>query len=358
VVMDLLAPAPRRVVRTLPEYKTSATSQSEPLFRASSNENNSAPSEQVIRAVLGAARTGNRYPAPYGGELIDAIAAHLNIDATSVAVDGGSHALLNHLLLAFVGPASRVVFPWRSFEAYPISVAATGGVPVPVPNRPDGAHDLAAMIEQVDGNTAVVILCNPNNPTGSAFTENDLLDFLERVPPETLVVLDEAYIDFLDTDRVGNYDSVSLQHDHPNILILRTFSKCYALAGFRVGYAVAHPDVISSIRAVLPTFPVSQTAVAAAKAALADVAGSARTVAAVSLQRQEVTAALRAAGYPVFESHANFIWLPLGIGSSDFAKKCLQAGIIVRPFGEEGVRITVGQAGLAEALVHAVGVNR
>lgn len=355
--MDLSAPSPRPVVRTLPEYKTSATLESAPLFRASSNEHNHGPSEVVIQAVLEAARMGNRYPVPYGGELIDAIAEHLNLDATSIAVDGGSHALLNHLLLAFVGPESRVVFPWRSFEAYPISIAATGGVPVPVHNLQDGSHDLAAMLDAVDANTSVVILCNPNNPTGSAFGQKDLLPFLDKVPKGTLVVVDEAYVDFLDTDRLGDYDSVSLLAGHPNVLVLRTFSKCYALAGFRAGYAIAHPDVISSIRAVLPTFPVSQPAVAAAKAALSDVSGHAHTVATVSAQRHEVTTALRNAGYPVEESHANFIWLPLGSGSSDFATKCLCAGIIVRPFGDEGVRITIGQDGLAQAVLGAVGIR-
>jgi histidinol-phosphate aminotransferase len=213
------------------------------------------------------------------------------------------------------------------------------------------------MLNEADENTSVMILCNPNNPTGSAFGQNELRQVLEQVPPQTLVVLDEAYVDFLDTDRVGDYDTVSLLADHPNVLMLRTFSKCYALAGFRVGYAVAHPNVISSIRAVLPTFPVSQPAVAAAKAALTDVAAHARTVATVSAQRREVTAALRKAGYPVAESHANFIWLPLGNDSAAFATKCLLAGIIVRPFGDEGVRITIGQHGLAQAVIDAVGIR-
>ena len=355
--MEFCTPSPRPVVRTLPEYKTSATLETAPLFRASSNEHNEAPAEVIIQAVIEAARIGNRYPVPYGGELIDAISAHLGLDATSIAVDGGSHTLLNHLLLAFVGPESRVVFPWRSFEAYPISIAAAGGVPVAVPNLPDGSHDLPAMLDAVHTDTSVVILCNPNNPTGSAFGQADLLQFLGRVPQQTLVVIDEAYIDFLDRDRLGDYDSVGLLADHPNILVLRTFSKCYALAGFRVGYAIAHPDVISSIRAVLPTFPVSQPAVAAAKAALSYVSGHANTVANIFAQRHAVTTALREAGYPVEESHANFIWLPLGTGSSDFATTCLRSGIIVRPFGDEGVRITVGQDGLAEAVIGAVGIN-
>lgn len=353
--MDHAAPSPRPVVRTLPEYRTSATLASAPRFRASSNEHTDPPSEAVIAAVADAARNGNRYPAPYGGDLIDVIADQLGVAPETVAVDGGSHTLLNHLLLAFVGPASRVVYSWRSFEAYPISVAATGGVPVPIPGRADGSHDLEAMLAAIDANTSVVLLCNPNNPTGSAFGMAELVSFVERAPKETLIVVDEAYVDFIDPEAFPGYDSTNLLLDHPNVLVLRTFSKCYALAGFRVGYCLAHPDVVSSIRAVLPTFPVSQPAVAAAKAALADTAHHDQTVSVVSEQRRIVTAALRDAGFPVNDSQANFVWLPLGDRSTEFAEACLAAGIIVRPFASDGVRITVGQPRLAEALLDAVG---
>lgn len=349
------APAPRAVVQTLPTYSVSASLEVPISFRSSSNESAEAPSAVVLDAIVTAAKSGNRYPLPYGGELVAALGKFWHRDPTGVAVDGGSHALLNNLLLAYADEHSRVIYPWRSFEAYPISVAATGAVPVPIQNRPDGSHDLEAMLGEIDSTTSVVILCNPNNPTGTAFGQKALVDFLDRTPAATLVILDEAYVQFISPNALPGYDSISLLEQYPNLAILRTFSKYYALAGMRVGYLLAHPSVVSAVKSVQTTFPVSQPAIAAAIAALTEGEGArSRSNAKVARQREEIGRALTDRGYPYVDSQANFIWLPLGTRSAEFAHRCGRAGILVRQFGNDGVRITLGQPGLPEALAAAL----
>lgn len=302
-----------------------------------------------------AAKRGNRYPVPYGGELVAALAAFWDRDPAGIAVDGGSHALLNNLLLAYADERSRVIYPWRSFEAYPISVAATGATPIPVQNRPDGSHNLEGMINQIDSNTPVVVLCNPNNPTGTAFGQDDLVAFLDRTPPSTLVILDEAYVQYISPEALPGYDSIPLLKEYSNLAILRTFSKYYALAGMRVGYLLAHPSVVSAVKSVQTTFPVSQPAIAAAIAALNEgesVRSGANAI--IGQQRREIARVLEERGYPYSESQANFIWLPLGAKSAEFAQRCGRAGILVRQFGNDGVRITIGEPGLSAALAAAL----
>jgi histidinol-phosphate aminotransferase len=342
-----LPPAPRDVVRTLPAYRTSPELDMPIRFRVSSNEAPFGPSPAVLDALADAATRSHRYPAPYGRGLIEAIAAARGIAPDRIAADSGSLSLLNHILLAYVGPGERVVYAWRSFEAYPISVASVGGVPVEVPNLSSGAHDLDTMATEARSGAAVVVLCTPNNPTGAAITQDELREFLERVPAETLVVLDEAYVDFVDEHA---FDSLPLLDSHANLLVLRTFSKCYALAGVRAGYCLAHPAVIADIQRVMPAFPLSETAVAAASAAIRDTAHHQRVVDAVLSERRAVTMLLRRLGYPVLDSQANFVWLPLGDGTAAFAELCARHGVLVRPFAGEGVRITVGEPGLSTAL--------
>ena len=340
--------SPRAQLAGVPVYSAALASAVPVTVRASSNEAPDGVSPAVRDAVIARLARPNRYPLLGGVDLIAALADALGADAEEIAVADGSLSLLNYLLLAHVRPGSRVVVPWRSYEAYPICVLTAGGEPLLVPNRADGGHDLAAMAAAVDDTTAAVILCSPNNPTGVALTHDEVAGFLAAVPASTLVVLDEAYLDFdARTDRVRSRELVAA---HPNLVLLRTFSKAYGLAGLRVGYAIGHPDVIAAARKILPPFPVSTLSVAAALAALGDDVHRAAIVAAVHTQRAQVGALLAEAGLPSFATEANFVWLPLGERSRELGALCAEAGVSTRVFDGEGLRISLGEPGLPEAL--------
>lgn len=336
----------------VPVYSSALASAVPVRLRASSNEAPDGLSTAVRDAVLNRLTRPNRYPVLGGTDLIRALADRLGADPAEIAVADGSLSLLNYLLLAHVAPGARVVMPWRSYEAYPICVLTAGGEPVRVHNRADGSHDLAAMIAAVDHRTAAMILCSPNNPTGAALTHADVLDVLSRVPRHVLVVLDEAYLDFDDRpDRPRGRDLVAA---HANVVLLRTFSKAYGLAGLRVGYGLGHPDVIAATRKILPPFPVSALSVAAAIAALDDDAHREAIVARVRAQRASVLDMLAAAGIPAAPTRANFVWMPLGFRSAELGALCADAGISTRVFEGEGLRLSLGEPGLLEALAEVL----
>jgi histidinol-phosphate aminotransferase len=257
-------------------------------------------------------------------------------------------AVLYHLLQAFCEPGDEVVYAWRSFEAYPIAVSVTGAVSVQVPLGSGARHDLDAMAAAVTERTRVVIVCSPNNPTGPAVGAAELEAFLDRVPPHVLVVLDEAYREFVrptttGQDGGGVPDGVALQRERPHLVAMRTFAKAYGLAGFRVGYLVAHEEVARATRACALPFGVSSVAQAAAVASLEREAELFERVDAIVTERTRVVEALGEQGWVIPEAQGNFVWLPLGSRTGEFAATAEQAGIMVRPFPGEGVRVTVGE---------------
>lgn len=336
----------------VPVYSSALASAVPVRVRASSNEAPDGLSPAVRDAVLDRLARPNRYPMLGGTDLIRAISDRLEADPAEVAVADGSLSLLNYLLLAHVAPGARVVLPWRSYEAYPICVLTAGGEPVPVDNRADGGHDLERMIAAVDDRTAALVLCSPNNPTGVGLTHAEVAEVLSRVPAHVLVVLDEAYLDF--DDRDDRPRARELVAAHANLVLLRTFSKAYGLAGLRVGYGLGHPDVIAAIRKILPPFPVSALSVAAAVAALDDDAHREAIVARVRAQRSRVTEMLGTAGIPVTATQANFVWMPLGPRSAELGALCADAGISTRVFAGEGLRLSLGEPGLVEALTEVL----
>ncbi len=231
------------------------------------------------------------------------------------------------------------MFAWRSFEAYPIVTQVGGARPVPVPLTFDARHDLPAMADAATGRTRLVLVCSPNNPTGPAVHTQELEAFLERVPRDVLVVLDEAYVEFVRDEKVP--DGVELWRRHPNLAVLRTFSKAYGLAGLRVGYVLAHPPVADAVRATALPFGVSTLAQEAAIASLDAEAELLDRVEAIVGERERVVAALRSSGWPVPDAQGNFVWFDLADRSVDFATACQQAGVVVRPFAGDGVRCTI-----------------
>jgi histidinol-phosphate aminotransferase len=305
-----------------------------------------------VASVLAAQAAGvSRYPDMGATRLLDALAAHHGVDASRIAVGAGSVEVVGQIAGAAVDAGDEVVFGWRAFEAYPIITAVAGGVAVRVPLDKDHVHDVDAMVAAVTPRTRLVILCNPNNPTGTAVGRDELLRLADGVPPDVVLVIDEAYREYVDPAAVP--DAFELLGDRPNVVVTRTFSKAYALAGLRVGYALAPPDVAAAVRKCQIPFSVSALAQEAAIAALGETAEVRRRAALTVAERTRVTAALRDAGYDVPDSQANFVWLPLGDRSGEFAAACADAGILVRPFGDEGVRVTIGLEAENDALLRA-----
>ncbi len=312
-------------------------------FKLSSNESPYPPLPSVLEAIADAAQHTNRYPDLAASAVVQALADKLDVPAEHVVVGCGSVGVATQLVEAFAGPGDEVVYAWRSFEAYPIIVQVAGATAVPVPLTSGAVHDLDAMAAAITPRTRVVLVCNPNNPTGTAVHRAPLEAFLDAVPSDCLVVLDEAYREFNRDPDVP--DAITLYRDRPNVAVLRTFSKAYGLAGLRVGYAVAHPDVADAIRMTSVPFAVSSIAQAAAVASLRPVAEHEllERVDTTVAERTRVSAALRAAGWHIPDSEANFVWLATGQATERSAAACAEAGVVVRPFAGEGLRVTIGE---------------
>jgi len=313
-----------------------------PRHRLSSNESPYPPTAAVADAACAAVREAHRYPALVGEPLIELLAERQRRRTAEVAVGSGSVALLEQFVRAYAGPGDEVLMPWRSYEAYPLIIAGAGARAVTAPLTPGHGIDIEALVERLTARTRVLLLCNPNNPTGEALGAVALDSLLARVPPSVLVVLDEAYREFV--TRADVPDGAERYRDRANVAVLRTFSKAYSLAGLRVGYCLADAALIDGLRRVAPPFPVSAPALAAACAAARETDVLATRTAALLHERERLRQGLRERGLSVGDSQANFVWLPLGARAADFAAAFLAAGIGVRCFPGEGVRITVGDA--------------
>jgi histidinol-phosphate aminotransferase len=317
-------------------------------IKLASNETAYGPLPHVLDRITAAAADANRYPDTNSSELLEALSAKFGIGVERLVVGCGSVSLCQQLVQATAGPDDEVVFGWRSFEAYPIITAISGARAVQVPLR-EQAYDLPAMAAAITDRTRLVFVCNPNNPTGTAVPGVQLAEFLDEVPADVLVVLDEAYREFVTDEKVQ--DGTGLLDRYPNLMVLRTFSKAYGLAGLRIGYGLAaDPAVARAVRQTQIPFAVTHVAQAAAQASLEPEAERqlAERVAEVVAERSRLTAALRAAGYQVPESEANFVWLADGpaeqgcVDAVAFGEGCEARGVIVRVFAGSGVRITVG----------------
>ena len=322
----------RDVVLTLPGYVPGARPDAGSTAKLSSNELPFPPQPAVLEALTEAASGANRYPEMAADSLVAALARRHGVDAGQIVVGNGSVALIQHVLDAVCDEGDDVVVPWRSFEAYPICIAVAGARAVTVPLTADGRHDVAAMIAAVTPRTRVVIACTPNNPTGPALTGAELAALLDGVPERVLVLVDEAYLDFVTDAAVG--DALTLLDRHPNLVVSRTFSKAHALAGMRVGYLVGAPAIISAVRSVATPFGVGIAAQAAAVAASRPeaLAETARRAEAVAGERDRVVAALRGQGWAV--PAQCFICIQLG-GARMRVPACQQVGSIVQGEGGE-----------------------
>jgi histidinol-phosphate aminotransferase len=318
-------------------------------YKLSSNENPYPPLPGVVEAATAAAGQMNRYPDMGNIALYEALSDRLGVPTDQLALATGSVALIYQLVQAFCEPDDEVVYAWRSFEAYPIAVTAAGARSVQVPVTADGRHDLDAMAAAITDRTKVVMVCTPNNPTGPSVTQAELDAFLARVPERVLVVVDEAYVEFVRmSDAV---DGVATTSAHENVISTRTFSKAYGLAGFRVGYAVAPPPVAAALRAVSLPFGVSNVAQAAAIASLRAEAELLERVDALVSERERVVKGLADTGLVVPEPQGNFVWFAAGERTLELAAAADRLGIVVRPFAGDGARISIGETEANDRIV-------
>jgi histidinol-phosphate aminotransferase len=339
-------PRARRALDDIPVYRPGRAATSED-HKLSSNENPYPPLPGVMeRAAVELGRI-NRYPDAGMTALYDALAGRFGLSADHFAAGTGSVAVLFSLLTAHLEAGDEIVYAWRSFEAYPIAADLTGATTVRVPLRPDATHDLDAMAAAVTERTRVVLVCTPNNPTGPIVTAAALDRFLDAVPDRVLVVVDEAYAEFVRDPAAA--DGLAALAQRGNVVVLRTFSKAYGLAGLRIGYAIARPGIAESIRKATPPFAVTDLSQAAAVASLESQAALDERVEAIVQERRRVVAALREQGWTVPDTQANFVWLPLGAEAMDFAAAA--APVSVRPFAGDGVRVSIGSPEVNDLLL-------
>lgn len=292
----------------------------------------------VLKAVQDVDSIG-RYPDPAACELTAAIAARHGVAVEQVITGCGSVGLCQQLVQVSVEPGDEVVFSWPSFEAYPQFVAVAGGRAVTVP-LVDEYQSLPAMLAAISPATRLVFICNPNNPTSTGVDGAQLTRFLDEVPADCLVVIDEAYREYVTAP--GSIDGIEAAAGRDNVVVLRTFSKAFGLAALRIGYAVGAPSVVAALAKVAVPFAVSTVAQRAALAVLEEEAEILRQAALTVGERERVIGALRAQGWTPPDSSTNFVWLPLRDRAEAFGSSLAERGILVRTFPGVGSRITIG----------------
>lgn len=308
--------------------------------KLASNENPFPPLPSVIEAITAAAGEINRYPDTASLELRERVAGKYGVPPEQVAIGAGSLTISEQILQAFTHEGDEIVYGWRSFEAYPLVSAVVGVRAIQVPLR-EHTYDLDAMLAAITDRTRVVIVCNPNNPTGTAVQRDRLVAFLDAVPLDVLVVIDEAYGEYIDDPQIAS--GVDLIKGRQNACLLKTFSKAYGLAALRIGYVIsANLDIAASVGKTAMPFSVSTIAQAAAIASLHAEGELRDRVTQTTSERARLTAELRALGWTVPDSHANFVWIDAGPGTPELVRRLGAVGISARAFGEEGIRVTVG----------------
>lgn len=336
--------APVRIrpeIAALPPYKQ-GTQAGPGAYKLSSNENPFDPLPGVVEAVQ-AATALNRYPDASAARLRERLAERFGVTVDEVHIGAGSVSILAQLILAAAAPGDEVLYAWRSFEAYPGLVLIAGANPVQVPLAEGARHDLDAMAAAVTERTRVIIVCSPNNPTGPVVGHDEFEAFLGKVPRDVLVILDEAYAEFVTDPTAVDGLRVLGGEGHPNVVVLRTFSKAYGLAALRVGYAIGHARILDAARSTAIPLSVTAHAEAAALASLDAEPELLERVEVIAERRDALVAGLRAAGWRVPDAQGNFVWLPTGAETTEAAERFIEGGLVVRPFAGDGIRISVGE---------------
>jgi histidinol-phosphate aminotransferase len=344
----------RPLLADLPAYTPGKTVPG--AIKLASNETVDGPLPSVRAAIAAAADTINRYPDNGHVDLKEHLARFLSKDGDfapqNIAVGCGSVSLCQQLVQITCTVGDEVMFGWRSFEVYPLQVRVAGATPVLVPLR-EHTFDLDAMLAAITDRTRLIFVCNPNNPTSTVVDPDELAKFVDAVPSDILVVIDEAYVEYIRDGMLP--DSLGLALAHPNVVVLRTFSKAWGLAGLRMGYAVGDPEVITALGKVYVPFTASTISQAAAIASLQVVDELMARTDAVVAERRRVSAQLAGLGYEFPPSQANFVWLPLAEHTADFTHAAAEARVLVRPYGSDGARVTIGAPAENDAFLRFAG---
>jgi histidinol-phosphate aminotransferase len=346
--LPVIGPQPRPVLGQLPAYaagKPPVTVPGLTPYKLSSNENPLPPLPAVLGAIADATAV-NRYPDTLCTDLRAELAPALEVPADDIVTGAGSLGALMQLLAAYAGTnddgvQDEVVYAWRSFEAYPIVVELAGAKSVQVPLLADGRHDLQAMADAVTENTSVVILCTPNNPTGPSLSTAEVEDFIAQVPKDVMIVVDEAYLEFITDPEAA--DGIDLYRKHANVVSLRTFSKAHGLANLRIGYTVAHQSITKQLRVAATPFAVSTVAERAAIESVRRDEEVRLRVKGLVAERERVVEAITGQGWELPQAQGNFVWLPLGEKAAAFGAAAERRALAVRVFPGEGVRVSVGE---------------
>lgn len=354
-----MSPFLRPAVDAIPAYLAGTPPKHVPglaSYKISSNENPYPTLPEIQEALISSLGEVNRYPDMHAVALTQALAERFSLSTEQLALGTGSVGVLQQFVQATCDEGGEVIHAWRSFEAYPIVAAVNGARSVAVPLRADESHDLSAMLKAITPKTRLILICQPNNPTGVATRDEELRHFIDQVPDEITIVLDEAYVEFVTDPAVP--DGVELFHDYAereNIAILRTFSKAYGLASLRVGFAIASPLVAGALRKCAVPFGVSGMAQSAAIAALNCEPQLLKRVNEITAERTSVIAGLRAQGWQTPDSQGNFVWLRLGDATQAFSENCLAHGLSIRAYGNDGVRVTIGEVAANERFLEVAG---
>ncbi len=314
------------------------------IIKLASNENPYEPVEEIRQAIIDELSQVNRYPNSGCFHLCNELAAHHGVKPGQIFVGNGSNEILDLLVRAFVGPDEEIVYPWPSFIVYPIVTQLAGVPAVEVPLR-DYRLDMPALRAAVTRKTKIVFVCNPNNPTGTYVSAQEVGQFLDGIPDHVLVAFDEAYYEYVTADDYP--DSLALLRERPNVVVTRTFSKVHSLSGLRIGYSVSHEDLVTCLHKVRQPFNVNSLAQAASIAALKHMDRVAPRVKENRDELRWVREELQKLGFTVPPSQTNFLLAMPPQGCGAVVEQLMDRGIIVRgmkPFGygEESFRVTIG----------------
>jgi histidinol-phosphate aminotransferase len=328
--------------------------------KLASNESPIGPSRRAVEAIFAAAENLNRYPDDTCFALRDALATDLGIGTDQLCFAGGSDGILELLAKCFLAPGDEALFPWPSFAMYPILARGAGAAPVMVPLDREYRADVPALLRAVTPRTRLVILANPNNPTGTSIGAAEFARLARELPERVVLVADEAYVAFV--RRRDFPDSIAALRERKTLVVLRTFSKAHALAGLRIGYAIGSPELVSYLERARHPFIVNSLAQVAAVAALADRAHAARIATLTHEGIAQLEAGLRKLGFSFAATDANFLLVEVGPGADELQQRLLRLGVITRPLGGFGLkthlRVSVGTREENERFLAALAAER